>query len=300
MRSPFQPTGATRSCSTLATIFALEPPADEILVLDQTVRHDAKTEQELHALAEQGRIRHIRLQAPSIPVAMNVGLARAEADLVLFLDDDVVVEPDLISAHIAAHRTQDANLVAGRVIQPWQEGVDYSTAPSFHFATTRPAWIDQFMGGNFSVDRKTAISLGGFDENFVRVAYNFEAEFAYRYRCSGRRIYFEPAATIHHLKIPSGGTRTFGEHLRTSRPDHAVGAYYYVLRTWSGWRSLRALMRRPIGAIATRHHIRRPWWVPMTLLAEFRGLMWAIGLAARGPKHINPEVCNAQADAGPR
>ena len=38
------------------------------------------------------------------------------------------------------------------------------------------------MGGNFSVRRDIALRLGGFDEQFVRVAYNFEAEFAHRLR----------------------------------------------------------------------------------------------------------------------
>ena len=35
-------------------------------------------------------------------------------------------------------------------------------------------WINDFMGGNFSVRREIALKLGGFDEQFVSVAYNFE------------------------------------------------------------------------------------------------------------------------------
>ena len=33
------------------------------------------------------------------------------------------------------------------------------------------------MGGNFSVRRRFALTLGGFDEQFVGAAYRFEADF---------------------------------------------------------------------------------------------------------------------------
>jgi GT2 family glycosyltransferase len=174
-------------------------------------------------------------------------------------------------------------LVAGRVLQPWDEGHDHSASTSFHFATLKPCWITEFMGGNFSVSRKTALALGGFDENFVRVAYRFEAEFAHRLIAGGRRIRFEPAACLHHLKAGSGGTRTYGEHLTAWRPDHAVGAYYYSLRT----RAWREFAKRPLRAVATRYHLAHPWRIPGTLLAEFGGMAWALALFLRGPRLIS-------------
>ena len=142
------------------------------------------------------------------------------------------------------------------------------------------------MGCNFSVRRDVALALGGFDENFVKVAYRFEAEFAYRLRRAGHRIYYQPAACIHHLKVTTGGTRSFGEHLTTVKPDHAVGAYYYSLRTWDGWASLGVFLGRPLRAAMTRHHLRRPWWIPATLIAEITGMLWALALYLRGPRYL--------------
>ncbi len=271
---------------TLRDLLALEPPAAEILVLDQTLRHEEAVERQLRAWDAAGQIRWLRLPEPSITRAMNQGLLAAAQDIVLFLDDDIRPEPGLVQAHLAAHRTTGAALVAGRVIQPWQEGVDFSLDTEFHFAGLKPFWIDEFMGGNFSIRRDVALALGGFDENFVKVAYRFEAEFAYRLRRAGHRIHFEPAACIHHLKVTAGGTRSFGEHLTTSKPDHTVGAYYYVLRTWNGLASLRAWVSRPLRAIITRHHLRRPWWIPATLLAELQGMIWAVILHRRGPRYL--------------
>jgi GT2 family glycosyltransferase len=269
---------------TLAYLFALEAPAAEILVLDQTEQHDGATEQALRDMNERGVIRWLRLPEPSIPSAMNQGLVHARCPVVLFLDDDIRPEPGLVAAHSAAHAEHDATLVAGRVLQPWDEGKDFSGDTGFHFACEQGHWISEFMGGNFSVPRGQALDLGGFDENFVRVAYRFEAEFAHRWLARGLHIRFEPAAMLHHLKVAAGGTRTYGEHLTTWRPDHAVGAYYHGLRTGS----LGEFALRPMRAVATRYHLRHPWRIAGTLLAEFGGMMWAIGLFLRGPKRLKP------------
>lgn len=270
---------------TLQYVLALQPQPAEILVLDQTEQHEKFTTERLQALADAGSIRWVRLAEPSIPKAMNQGLLLALQALVLFLDDDIRPEPGLLAAHVAAHLRQPNVLVAGRVIQPWQEGIDFSADPLFHFAGLQPAWIKEFMGGNFSIRRESALALGGFDENFVRVAYRFEAEFAHRFIASGQRIWFEPTACLHHLKDVGGGTRTYGDHLTTWRPDHAVGAYYFSLRT-GAWADL---LRRPIGAVATRHHLRHPWQIPRTLLAELRGIAWAWQLFRRGPCYAQPD-----------
>lgn len=271
---------------SLDYLLSLPERADEILVVDQTERHEPNTKAILESLHAQGAIRWLLQQPPSITMAMNRGLREASGDVVLFLDDDIRPEPGLVSAHKVAHREHEGVLIAGRVIQPWEEGLDFSNVSDFRFAGVRPQWISEFMGGNFSVSRSYALSLGGFDENFVRVAYRFEAEFAHRLVLDGARIRFEPAACIHHLRVVSGGTRSYGEHLETSRPDHSVGAYYFVLRTQAGGARLYEFVRRFFRSIATRHHLRRPWWIPLTLLAEIRGMLWAVRLHLSGPRLI--------------
>ncbi|MGB8739740.1 MAG: glycosyltransferase family 2 protein, partial [Xanthobacteraceae bacterium] len=257
----------------------------------QTQEHSHQVSCALDLWQASGWMRWLRLKDPSIPGAMNRGLLEASHSRVLFLDDDIIPHSGLVEAHARALEKTGAALVAGRVIQPWQAGRDFSGDSEFHFASVRPAWISDFMGGNFSVRRDTALQLGGFDEQFVRVAYNFEAEFAYRLRRGGYRIYYEPAAFIHHLRVRSGGTRTFGDHLRSHRPSHAVGAYYFILRTWSGWQSVGRFLARPLRAIATKHHLRQPWWIPTTLVAELSGMVWALVLAAQGPRYLSSSKC---------
>jgi GT2 family glycosyltransferase len=269
--------------NTLMALLDLDKPAAEIIVLDQSEQHQFDTDKSLRALADRARIRWLRLREPSITKAMNRGLLEATQPIVLFVDDDILPEPGLVEAHLAGHEAQADALLAGKVLQPWNEGRDYLGDTQFHFAVDKPQEIREFMGGNFSLRRASALALGGFDENFVRGAYRFEAEFAHRWLASGRRIHFEPAACLHHLKVGDGGTRSYGDHLSTWRPDHAVGAYYHALRT--GRR--REFLTRPLRALTTRYHLRHPWAIPTTLLAELGGILWALRLFLNGPRLID-------------
>jgi GT2 family glycosyltransferase len=277
---------------TITSLLGLIPGPSEILVLDQTLGHTQETETLLGKLNEASQIRWIRLPEPSIPGAMNRGLIEARSSIVLFLDDDIVPFADLLNAHLNAHRN-GRWLVAGRVLQPWDDDVRDAAWSAKQFASTERREIEGFMGGNFSLRRDDALELGGFDENFVRVAYNFEREFADRWRGQGGKILFSPDAAIRHLKAASGGTRTFGEHLTTFLPAHSVGAYYYLLRGRRGQARAREFFGRPIRAVMTRHHLRRPWWIPLTLVAEFTGMLWALALYVRGPRY-----CSARPKGG--
>ena len=268
---------------SITALLGLETPPWELLIVDQTPRHDAATEAQLAHWQREGRIRWLRLSRPSITQAMNHALLQARGDSVLFLDDDILPDADLVAAHErAAHRHPGA-MIAGRVLQPWHGGqADPETGP-FLFNSLEPRPVLAFMGGNVAIPRREALALGGFDANFVKVAYHFEAEFAHRWCAAERPILYEPSALIHHLRAERGGTRSYGKHLTTVRPDHAVGRYYFLLRTMPLLPALGSALADLLRSVRTRHHLRHPWWIPATLLAELRGLIWALKLHARGP-----------------
>lgn len=273
---------------TLHALLALAEPADELLLVDQTLDHPAEVASALQTLHDAGQMRWIRLPEPSIPHAMNVGLLEAATDVVLFLDDDIIPNPQLVAAHRLAQAEGDAALVAGRVFQPGQGSETLRVGEPFRFTSDAAARIDEFMGGNFSVRREVALALGGFDENFVGAAYRFEAEFASRYVRAHGPIRYEPGAIIQHLAIATGGTRAHGHHLRTARPAHTVGAYYFLLRARPrGW--WWQVLWRPLRAVRTRFHLRHPWRIPPTLLAEMRGFLWARRLVRAGPKLVGSQ-----------
>lgn len=271
---------------TVRLLLGLVDRADELLIVDQTPRHDPATEAALRELEARGEVRVLRLREPSITHAMNVGLLEATGDQVIFVDDDIRPFETLVIAHRAMYANREVKLVAGRVLQPWH--VD-GTRPLDRLASEEPGMVEEFIGCNFSVDRRWALQIGGFDERFLKVAYRYEAEFADRARRAGVTVAFAPRAALYHLRAQRGGTRSFGDHLRTLGPAHAVGGYYFLLRARpAGW--FRQFVSGPVRSVATRYHLKRPWFIPVMLLSQLTGLVWAIGLWAMGPKLIRLEA----------
>ena len=270
---------------TIEYLLQSEGPEIEILILDQTERHQDTINNHLNNLMKADKIVWIRLPYPSIPHAMNMGLARAKYGIILFLDDDIIPSENLIKAHYKAHIRGNNTIVAGQVLQPGEKIVAYDNKNGvFQFASDRRQFISEVMGGNFSVKRKLAIDLGGFDENFVGVAYRFEAEFCDRALAAQEKIIFEPDAAIRHLRVKDGGTRSYGQHLRTIKPNHSVGAYYYFLRTERIRNRWLRICIQPFRAVRTKFHFFHPWWIPVVLAAQLSGFLWALKLFTDGPK----------------
>jgi glycosyltransferase involved in cell wall biosynthesis/UDP-N-acetylglucosamine:LPS N-acetylglucosamine transferase len=268
--------------NTVQSLLALKTPACEIILIDQTDKHSYKVFSQLQLWDAENKVRWIRVQYKSITRAMNIALRRAASNRVLFLDDDIIPDEYLIKAHIESASRHPSAIIAGRVLQPWHHGKADRSEQPFLFNSLEPRKITSFMGGNVSVPRQKAIELGGFDTNFVRVAYHFEAEFAHRWITQNNEIFYEPSAIIHHLKVARGGTRTYGSHLTTLKPDHAVGRYYFCLCKYSLKHGFYKSLLEVLKSTRTRHHLTNPIWIPLTLFAEISGLLWALVLYQSG------------------
>lgn len=276
---------------TLASLLSLDDGAEEVLVLDQTAQHEPETEAALAGWAADRRIRWIRLQEPSIPKAMNAGLRAAESAIVLFLDDDIVPQPELVAAHRRAHAELGVVAVTGMVLQPGEEPAERPLGSGrgerlrrdleFSFRSKEKADVWNVMAGNLSVQKGPALACGGFDERFVGVAYRFETEFCRRLRRLGGRVIYEPAAVIRHLKAPSGGTRTWGCHQTSARPEHSVGDYYFAFLEGRGAEVVTYPVRRFLQETLSRFHRKHPWYIPAKALGEVRGFLLAARLRMR-------------------
>ena len=84
---------------TIQFLLNQSPTADEILIIDQTQKHEPKTEQQLTQWEKTEAIRWIKRDVPSITAAMNVGIQLAKSSHLLFLDDDIIPASNLIEAH---------------------------------------------------------------------------------------------------------------------------------------------------------------------------------------------------------
>jgi glycosyltransferase involved in cell wall biosynthesis len=270
-----------RAAIVAETVQRLLPIAERIVVVDQSAEENAQ----LARWHGEGRITHVRLARPSIPHAMNVALQTATTELVLFLDDDIDPSPALVAAHEAAHAAHEAWAVVGQILQPGEEPLHVEQPADdleFVFRSDEGRWVRNVMAGNLSVRRERAIAIGGFDENFTGAAYRFETDFALRIVEAGGRIWFEPRASLRHLKLSTGGLRSYGDHRSSPSPAHSAGDYYFAIHHRPPlWKYALTRIRKNV---VTRFHLTHPWAIPTKLVGELRGIALARRLAEGGRK----------------
>lgn len=280
--------------ATIRGLLNLESCVSEILVVDQSEQHAPETIDCLDGWNAKGDIRWIRQSRPSITQAMNLALVESRSDLVLFLDDDIVPSNQLVSSHREEHGAlRDIWATVGQVIQPWQSP-ETIVAPrrlkglrkdfDFPFHSTIDHDVTNVMAGNLCVHRERALSIGGFDENFQGSAFRFETEFARRVIHAGGKIRFVGSAGIHHLRVPSGGTRKDGSHLTSADPRHGIGDHYYAFLHGKPREAWGYSLARVFREVRTKFHLTHPWWIPVKMFGELRAMWggWRMARRKRG------------------
>ncbi|MFC1605460.1 glycosyltransferase family 2 protein [Pseudomonadota bacterium] len=280
--------------NTLSALLNMKEQGDELIVVDQTEAHEKRTKKQLVEWERQGLVKVLVLRTPSITASMNFGMLSADADLVLFLDDDLVPHAGLVDGHRRAHQS-DSSLWAtvGQVIQPWQVAEPISpprrrkgleTDFDFPFHSTIDADVENVMAGNLCVNRERALRIGGFDERFIGAAYRFETDFARRVINVGGKIRFIGSAGVDHLRAESGGTRSSGNHMTSASPEHGFGDYYYAFRHGRPGEAWVYSLKRVFREVRTRFHLTHPWWIPVKLVGEIRAILMARRIIRQGPK----------------
>lgn len=161
---------------TVKALFAqnLQSAAYEIIVVvDGSTDGTADT---LSSLQPPCRFRVIEQQNRGPSAARNTGCRLAAADLVLFLDDDMLADPELVAAHISAHR-QFGRCIAFGAIYLSPDSPPSLAAEcfnreigAFYLERKRNPQLDWQIAdcvfSNASLPRKMLEECGGFDESF--------------------------------------------------------------------------------------------------------------------------------------
>lgn len=251
---------------TLRQALALERPADEILVIDQTpdAEHEPATLGFLREQSASGRIRWIRQFPANLPAARNRALRESSCDIVIFIDDDVILSPNFVAAHLANYFDPRVVAVAGQVLGPDRKTVGVLPARvrgrrfgwlAFPLNYDKRALVAVAPGGNCSVRRDVALAIGGFDPAYTGSALREEHDFFIRLRDTQRAVglcVFDPQASLVHIGCQTGGCAKRASTLSVS--DVANETYFWLknfepheaaimlLRTYAWW--LRKLPHR--------------------------------------------------------
>lgn len=233
----------------------------EILVVDQDPTKRLKTELE-QQFPNEARLVYLSHECVALDHARNMGIDRARGAIMIFVDDDVEVEPDWLRAYVEAFTTVKPmpGIVAGRITPRWVEPrpnwlpEEKETLLGLydHAGELRPLPEgDLPIGANFAVLRQAVDEGSRFDErldySYARWASMLSGGDSFFSRKIKERyaLYYQPRARVWH-KI-AGAKLTMRYHLRrnfwdgytlvsvlhlsgSARPGHALGIVRWHIR----------------------------------------------------------------------
>jgi GT2 family glycosyltransferase len=197
--------------------------------------------------------------------ARNRGVEIARAPIILFLDDDMVATPALLSRHLQRHRESEGPLaVIGPMLTPtdavlsmpirWEQAMLYKQYDALVRGDYPPTYR-QFFTGNASIPRVSVLSVGGFDLRFRR---NEDVELAYRMKLGGVRFVFDPEAIGYHYAERAFGRWLLNAHdygvndVMFARDHPEEGLLERTRREYAG--------RHWLVRWTTRASVARPWF----------------------------------------
>lgn len=167
----------------------------------------------------------------------NAGIARANGERIIFIDDDVLPLPNFVEEHLRTHASHPLSIVRGGAI----------SVESFDDLPP-PIWSIKDYSGNFfwttnvSVPLATIRAVGAFDESFSEYGWE-DIDVGLRLRSAGVKAFFNPKALVYHFKprLSSGGVEAI---VRQARAQARTAVRLVRLR--SHWRAYLATGINPV------------------------------------------------------
>lgn len=173
-------------------------------------------------------VRTARCGVANLSVSRNIGICMARGDIVAFIDDDAIPEPEWLEQLARAYDSLDVGAAGGMVFD--QTGYSYQyeyssanrlananwrlTRPADHLAYPGAFEFPYLQGTNASFRRSALLEVGGFDEEIEY--YLDETELCCRLVDAGYLVRQLPNAYVHHKFAPSN-----------IRNEHKITRYRY-------------------------------------------------------------------------
>jgi GT2 family glycosyltransferase len=217
---------------TLASLSEARPRPHEVLVVDGDPDHSAESVSNGTSLPGL-----IYVPGPAgLTLQRNVGLRTATGDVVVFLDDDVEIEPGLFAALASAYGDSGVVGATGRVVEaaprrfgnkpslarrlllPGKEGTMTRFGYPRRLQATDAERDVEFMQGCLMSARRHVASRLGFDEALAGYALLEDEDFSYRLSRVGR-IRYLPEAVVWHKNtgMRSSAVRAFNRDVVVNR-----------------------------------------------------------------------------------
>ena len=216
-------------------------PEFEILVVDQTPNSPIpKFLSEINS----SKVRYFFQEEPSASLARNRGIKESNGAILIFIDDDIILETDqFIKNHAKNYFDKDVQAVAGQVLNLDKEvnkdfDIDtlYRKNGWLYFPYNFNAKVDKSdllspigRSCNFSARKSKMLELNGYDSQYIKGAHREESDFTIRLVKKGGRIIFDPESSLIHIAEPTGGIRNWKKDNYLDS-HHIEGGYYFIFK----------------------------------------------------------------------
>jgi glycosyltransferase involved in cell wall biosynthesis len=213
---------------TIHSILQQTYPVFEIIVIDQS--ESLSEEKRQLVTMNKNKLRYFHITERGRSLAKNYGILQAKGDLVLFCDDDILVDKGFLDTH--AHIYTIDPLIAAASCRLVEKGDPNNEAVESPLRTTsygklvnkpwstRSGYVSSLNGGNMSFKKEILAKVGFFEEYFEGTSMVEEPDIAYRVIQNGFRVYFCADTTVQHFPQHNGNVAYMKE-------KRAEWFYYY-------------------------------------------------------------------------
>lgn len=252
-----RPDDHLRRC--LDSLSKLAYPKKEVIVVDNGVDCE-----ETYALCREFGVRYVREKKRGANFARNAGIRAADAEIIAFTDDDVVVDPEWLNAIEGAFRLNPAIACVTGLIMPYEletraqelfekwgdggmrRGYERRIYDKTNLDPVSSGRIG--VGGNMAFRASVLGVIGGLDEALcpgTPARCGEEPDMFYRLLTRGYKICYEPGALVWHTH------RRSMEEYRRQLECYNTGTYAFLTKALLEYREPRAFL---IGCAWFRHH----------------------------------------------
>ena len=272
--------------NTLGMLLKQDIDDYEIIVVDQSPPYVEEVEHGLAKLRRDAKVVYIQETKKSLPHARNVGLAKSRGTYIIFVDDDVEVEPDFVRRHCQFMQERHLRAAAGRVVQDNFPEVGNEPVKFTRLARVEGAYlnsrvvrqVDTFRGCNMAMERSIFDEVGLFDENYTGNAAREESDIAMRLKWRSIEIWLNPDAAAVHLEAPNGGCRdvdSTGSGPSDEKPEFFRNDTYFFMKFFN-----HALLTRYVLGLykvfAFDKRFRSRGKMFSQLVVVTRGVLWGL------------------------
>jgi len=221
------------------------PEKMEVIIVDQTVQHDDLIYKKLNTLVDHNsNFYYYKQIEKNTSIARNFGAKQADADYLIFIDDDVIIEPDFFTKYINyISENSSVDAIAGMVLNI-DNTREYSLPQLYKnkyighlFRPMNYAYkIEESDLGtcNMLIKKSVFTELDGFDPQLLRLE---DSDFATRFLKAGYKSVYDPGIFLIHKGTPTGASR----HLTSPGKTDVYWAqcFYMVMKNFGlsrGWR----------------------------------------------------------------